>query len=111
MALMSDVDLPLVHLREQIASAVDVIVHMSRPPDGRRVAWQVSSVDGLHEGRPVVNEIFAYRREIGPEGAFEATGAIPKVVGVLRDRGEDVADEWFASHGRVIDHARVVSAG
>src|SRR5438876_4775589 len=36
MALMSDVDLPLMHLREQIASALDVVVHMARLPTGRR---------------------------------------------------------------------------
>ncbi|MFN2544662.1 MAG: CpaF family protein [Actinomycetota bacterium] len=95
MALMSDVDLPLVHLREQIASAVDVVVHMARLPGGKRVAFQVSAVDGLHDGKPIVNEVFAYRPRVGPDGSFAATGAVPKVVGVLRDRGEAVPDDLF----------------
>jgi len=95
MALMSDVDLPLAHLREQIASAVDVIVHMARLPAGRRVAFHVSSVDGIHDGRPVVNEVFAFRPRVTAEGRFDATGHIPKVLGVLRERGADVPAELF----------------
>ena len=95
MALMSDVDLPLVHLREQIASAVDVVVHMARLPDGRRVAFHVASVDGMDEGRPVVTEVFSFRPRAERDGLFEATGAVPKVVPMLRGRGEAVPDLLF----------------
>jgi pilus assembly protein CpaF len=95
MALMSDVDLPLAHLREQIASAVDVIVHMARLPSGRRVAFHVASVDGLHDGRPIVNDVFCFRPRISAEGRFDATGHVPRVVSVLRDRGADVASDLF----------------
>ena len=95
MALMSDVDLPLAHLREQIASAVDVIVHMARLPSGRRVAFHVASVDGLHDGRPIVNDVFCFRPRISAEGRFDATGHVPKVVSALRDRGADVASDLF----------------
>ena len=95
MALMSDVDLPLAHLREQIASAVDVVVHMARLPDGRRVAFHVASVDGMHEGKPVVTEVFSFRTRAGRGGRFEATGAVPKVVSMLRARGELAPDRLF----------------
>ena len=50
MALMSDVDLPVTHVREQIAGALDVIVHTARLADGRRVVSQVTSVEGLMGG-------------------------------------------------------------
>ena len=50
MALMSDVDLPVTHVREQIAGALDVIVHTARLADGRRVVSQVTSVEGLKGG-------------------------------------------------------------
>jgi pilus assembly protein CpaF len=95
MALMSDVDLPLVHLREQIASAVDVVVHMARLPSGRRVAFHVASVDGIHDGTPVVNDIFAFDPRAGHGGRFGASGTVPKVVAMLRARGEHVPDELF----------------
>jgi pilus assembly protein CpaF len=63
MALMSDVDLPVEHVREQIASTIDVIVHMARMPDGRRVIARVASVDGTAGGRPLVGDVFAFRRD------------------------------------------------
>src|SRR5688572_3228815 len=54
MALMSDVDLPVEHVREQIGSTIDLIVHMTRLPDGRRVIARISSVEGNAGGRPAV---------------------------------------------------------
>ena len=92
---MSDVDLPLAHLREQIASAVDVVVHMARLPSGRRVAFQVASVDGIHDGAPIVNDVFSFRPRVSADGRFEATGHVPKVVSVLRGRGADVPPDLF----------------
>jgi pilus assembly protein CpaF len=50
MALMSDVDLPVTHVRDQIAGALDVVVHTARLADGRRVVSQVTSVEGLMGG-------------------------------------------------------------
>jgi pilus assembly protein CpaF len=47
MALMSDVDLPAAHVREQIAAAIDLVVHASRRPDGARVVSHVAALDGL----------------------------------------------------------------
>src|SRR6266487_5531596 len=47
MALMSDVELPVAHVREQIAAALDLIVHMTRLPDGRRGVSLVAAVEGL----------------------------------------------------------------
>jgi pilus assembly protein CpaF len=52
MALMSDVDLPAAHVREQIAAAVDLVVHTIRRPDGRRVVSHVAALEG-HSGRTV----------------------------------------------------------
>jgi pilus assembly protein CpaF len=62
MALMSDVDLPATHVREQIAATVDLVVHMARLPDGRRVVARVSSVEGLVGGRPALRDIFVQDR-------------------------------------------------
>jgi pilus assembly protein CpaF len=97
MALMSDVDLPLAHLREQIASAVDIVVHMGRLRDGRRVVSNVAAVEGMREGNPVVSEIFSFGFRSGPgaTGVFEATGTIPRLVPLLRERGEIVSDDMF----------------
>jgi pilus assembly protein CpaF len=97
MALMSDVELPAAHVRAQVASAIDVVVHTTRLRDGRRVVFQIASVDGLgQDGDPVVTEVFGFRPRLGPEGAFVATGAVPAAAGVLAGRSHDHPAEWFA---------------
>jgi pilus assembly protein CpaF len=89
MALMSDVDLPVAHIREQVASAIDVVVHMSRLRNGRRVIHDVAAVDGLDDGEPAVRDVFRFdaRAGVGGSGRFVATGEVPPVAGVLVDRG------------------------
>lgn len=92
---MSDVELPLVHVREQIASAVDVVVHMARLSDGRRVVMEISVVDGVRDGEPVVTQVFGFRPRIGPRGEFVSTGVVPEIADVLADRGVELRDALF----------------
>ena len=96
MALMSDVDLPVAHVRAQVASAIDVVVHTARLRDGRRVAFQIAAVDQLDgAGDPVVIEIFGFRPRVGRHGAFVCTGIVPRVVASLAERGEDLDPRCF----------------
>ena len=57
MALMSDVDLPVSHLREQISSTIDLVVHLIRLQDGQRLVSRVASVEGLHHGETVLRDV------------------------------------------------------
>jgi pilus assembly protein CpaF len=77
MALMSDVDLPVDHVRAQIAATIDLVVHMARLADGRRVISRVSQVDQVDDGRATVRDLFTFRgasspgsprRRLQPEG-------------------------------------------
>jgi pilus assembly protein CpaF len=95
MAMMSDVDLPVSHVRAQVVSAIDVIVHLARLRDGRRIVFRISVVDGLREGEPVVTDVFTFDPRRGPRGAFVATGALPSVVSTLGERGEAVSPAMF----------------
>ena len=96
MALMSDVDLPVAHVRAQVASAIDVVVHTARRRDGRRVVFQIAAVDQLDgAGDPVVIEIFGFRPRVGRHGAFVCTGIVPRVVASLAERGEDLDPRCF----------------
>jgi pilus assembly protein CpaF len=95
MALMSDVDLPVAHVRDQVASAVDVVVHMARLRNGRRVVFQVATVDGVRNGGPIVTEVFGFRPRLGSHGSFVCDGVVPSVAGVLADRGEDLPELMF----------------
>jgi pilus assembly protein CpaF len=95
MALMSDVELPAAHVREQVAAAIDVVVHMARLRDGRRVVFEIAVVEGLRDGDPVVTEIFGFRPRLGPRGSFVATGEVPVLARVLSERGEAVSEGIF----------------
>ena len=95
MALMSDVELPVAHVREQVAAAIDVVVHMARLRDGRRVVFEVAVVEGVRDGDPVVTEIFSFRPRFGPRGSFVSSGEVPALARVLSERGEPVSDELF----------------
>ena len=96
MALMSDVDLPVAHVRAQVASAIDIVVHTARLRDGRRVVFQVASVEGLDEaGDPIVREVFGFRPRVGRHGAFVCSGAAPSVARLLRERGSSLEEDAF----------------
>ncbi|HWC31864.1 MAG TPA: CpaF family protein [Actinomycetota bacterium] len=56
MALMSDVDLPALHVREQIGSTIDLVVHLARFPDGRRIVSRLARVCGYRDGRVVLED-------------------------------------------------------
>ena len=98
MALMSDVDLPVAHVREQVASALDVVVHMARRRDGRRVIHRVATVDGVRDGEPVLTEVFAFDAAGGrrASGQFTCSGEAPALARVLAERGEALPGELFA---------------
>jgi pilus assembly protein CpaF len=93
MSLMSDVELPVSHVREQIAGALDLIVHMSRTSEGSRVVARISAVEGLRSDSVVLEDIFSWRR--GPGPAFEATGRMPSVMKLLEERDERVDPRVF----------------
>ena len=97
MALMSDVVLPVEHVRQQIAAALDIVVHMVRLRDGRRLVHQIASVDGVRDGEPILTEVFGFRSRQGSHGAFVCSGRVPELVEVLRTRGEHVPDTLFGA--------------
>ncbi|HEY7477940.1 MAG TPA: CpaF family protein [Actinomycetota bacterium] len=89
MAMMSDVDLPVAHVRSQVASAIDLVVHLARLRDGRRVVWEIAAIDE-QQGEPIVATLFRFRPRAGTRGRFEATGVVPSIAPLLRERGQDV---------------------
>ncbi len=77
-------DLPVVSIHRQIASAIDVIVHISRLPGGARVVTQVSEVVRYDpdEKQIIINDIFNYR-----DGALlRPTGYLPSFIDSLVDK-------------------------
>jgi len=83
MALMSGIEMPLVALRSQVASAIDVVVQLGRFHDGSRRVLELAEVRGLDEaGRYRVNSLYSFRfRGKSPAGGvigeLERTGNRP----------------------------------
>ena len=83
MVLMAGVDLPSKAIREQISSAVDILVQQSRLADGTRKVTHIMEVVGLEGDSIKLQPIFEYvKRGNGPDGKiigdFRATGYIPR---------------------------------
>jgi pilus assembly protein CpaF len=100
MVLMAGVDLPLKAVRDLIASAVHLIVQITRFSDGTRKVISIAEVTGIHEGEIQLQEIYAFNRTgISREGKvlgyFSATGVIPHFVEELREAGIEVDMSMF----------------
>jgi pilus assembly protein CpaF len=100
LVLMSGDSLPLAAIRDQIASAVDIIVQQTRFACGSRKVTSISEVCGMEGGRIQLQEIFRFdrlgRRDSGRvEGRFTACDCIPSFYESLRARGEAVDLEDF----------------
>jgi pilus assembly protein CpaF len=84
MCLMAGMDLPVRAIREQIASAVDLIVHQDRMRDGTRKVVNITEVQGMEGDVIVMSDIFAFEQQ-GMEagrviGRLKPTGIRPKFV-------------------------------
>jgi pilus assembly protein CpaF len=100
MLAMSGSETPVRVLRDYVASAVDVVVHLSRLPDGRRIVTEIAEVgdareDGV-EVRPLHRHVVTGIRNGRVEGRFEASGAVPEFLERLRSRGIELAAGTFA---------------
>jgi pilus assembly protein CpaF len=84
LVLMAGFDLPLVAIREQISSAVDLIVQQQRCADGRRRLVSISEVTGVESGVVQTQEIFAWRPD---QARFCSTGVVPHFFERLSSRG------------------------
>ena len=100
MVLMSGMELPSRAIREQIASAVDIIIHESRLSDGSRKVVAISEVTGLEGSQIVMQDIFSFRQTgVGERGRiigrFAPTGAMPTFFDQLAGRGYSIDPQMF----------------
>ena len=100
MVLMSGMDLPSRAIREQIASAVDIIIHESRMSDGSRKVTAITEVTGLEGSQIVMQDIFAFE-QTGVDshgrilGSMKPTGAVPTWIDQVKSRGISVDMRMF----------------
>jgi pilus assembly protein CpaF len=105
MVLMAGFDLPIRAIREQMASALDVIVHLNRLRDGTRRITHITEVQGMEGDVITLQDIFLFDFGMGIDehgrfkGHLKATGVRPKFAEKLADLGIRLGQEVFAPEG------------
>jgi pilus assembly protein CpaF len=92
MVLMAGMDLPVMAIREQIASAIDLIVQQTRFKCGSRKITAITEVTGVESGKIQLQDIFIFERDGYAsdgkvKGRYAATGAVPEFLEELRAAG------------------------
>jgi pilus assembly protein CpaF len=105
MVLMAGFDLPVRAIREQMASALDLIVHLNRLRDGTRRITHVTEVQGMEGDVITLQDIFLFDFGMGIDehgrfkGHLKATGVRPKFAEKLADLGIRLGQEVFTPEG------------
>ena len=102
MVLMAGYDLPVRAIREQIASALHLILQVTRLPDGRRVITSLTEVQGMEGDIILLQDIFSYDMNPGGDGVGQlgATGLRPKFLDKIAEHGIEVPAAAFKSSKR-----------
>lgn len=101
MVMMSGSELPSKAIRDQVASAINLIVQQARLRDGSRKVTSVSEIVGMEGDVIRMQDIFTYETDGEMDangkfkGEFKATGIVPKCVEKIRENGVMVSNEWF----------------
>jgi len=101
LVLMAGADLPSRAIREQIGSAVNLIVHQSRLRDGTRKVVSICEIIGSDESGVQLQELFTFKQTgVDPEsgkviGELVPTGTVPEILEHLRSEGEAVDESMF----------------
>ncbi len=102
MAMMAGMDIGIRAIREQIASAVDLMVHQTRMKDGTRRITHVTEIVGMEGDIITLQDLFLfdYSAGIDPDGKFlgnlKSTGLRPRFLDKIQERGVTLPPEVFA---------------
>ena len=101
MVLMAGIELPERAIREQMASAIDLIVHQTRLKDGTRRITHITEVDGMEGDIITLQDVFTFDFRAGVDqdgkyrGTLRSTGLRPHFLDRLADRGIMIPPDVF----------------
>lgn len=106
MVLMSGMELPVRAIREQIAAAIDIIVHESRMSDGSRKITNVTEIVGQEGDQITMQDIFEFKQTGVDEqgmviGGIHPTGSVPTFMEEIKARGLTIDHSMFAPDKKV----------
>jgi pilus assembly protein CpaF len=100
MVAMANLNLPEKAMRQQVANAIQVVIQVSRLPDGRRKVLSISEIVGMEGDVVTMQDIFVFDRQGVAEdgtvlGRFRPTGIRPRFAELLSTRGVDLSGLMF----------------
>jgi pilus assembly protein CpaF len=104
MVMMAGMDLPVRAIREQVASAVDLVVHQERMRDGDRKVVQITEISGMEGDVITMTDIFVFEQTGYEEGKvigrFRPTGLRPKFIEQIEASGIHLPAATFGIGGQ-----------
>jgi pilus assembly protein CpaF len=105
MVAMAGLSLPEKAMRQQIAGAIQVVIQVSRLPDGNRKVVSISEIVGMEGDVVTMQDIFVFERQgIGEDGKvlgrFRPTGIRPRFTDILKTRGIELPGFMFIESER-----------
>ncbi len=103
MVMMAGSDMPMMAIRSQIASALDLVVQQSRLRDGSRRITSITEITGMEGDVVSMQDIFVFEGDGSRDaqgrftGRFRPTGVRPRCVEKIRAAGVPVHEEWFSA--------------
>lgn len=100
MVLMSGMNLPVKAIRDQVASAIDIIIQQSRLMDGSRKITHITEVQGMEGDVIILQDIFKFEQrgldnKGKVKGEFVSTGIMPRFIKTLKERGISIPSDIF----------------
>jgi pilus assembly protein CpaF len=99
MVLMAGMELPLKAIREQVSSAIELVVHLERLKDGSRKIVNVSEVQGMEGDTIVMQDLFVFQyggfKNGRVQGKLVPTGLRPRFLEKFTANGIDMPDSIF----------------
>lgn len=100
MGLMAGMDLPIKAIREQMAAAIDIIIHMARMRDGTRKVTAIAEIEGMEHDTLMMSTIFEFEqtgRQADGEilGFIRPTGLVPRCLDKIEDEGFRLPPQLF----------------
>ena len=100
MVLMSNIQIPVLAIREYIEKAIDIVIYIERLQDGKRKITSISEVYNMKDGEINIKEIFGFKQK-GLTNSGEVNGSyvmynyIPKVYNKIKSKGINDIDDIF----------------
>ena len=115
MVLMAGYDLPVKAIRQQVASALDMVVHLERLQDGTRRVTAVTEVQGMESDVITLQDLFTFKIDsFSPDGtvvgALRSTGLRPVFVTKFEHRGIDLPNSLFREGAEITLESRIAQS-